>query len=484
MHIKIFSCVVLASLGLALTAFHLQAGDTSIAALIESKRVFNTPISWVGNIAPGEDESQALLKKIQLFEAGDSQGGFAGLEAYLTKYPHSAWSPALEVNLAEYYRIHGRYIEALAHWKSSWTELKGNKDTVSQKMGARAIAGWTRLLGSLGEKEQLKALFAEVEALELPLGAYAATIEETKEGLGMMNSKPGASYRCGSFALGHMALALGIDKKVSLKMFDVDSPDGGFHLSELLALAETNGLAVGAVRKPVGAELVVPSVVHWKLNHYAAITEKKGDLYKVIDPTFNGHVWLDAGTIESESSGEFIVPKEKIPHSWVALSESECAVIYGKGYPNVINDGNDFTPPPHCEDDGTDGDGDSSESTGDAPETKDGGEAKSNIAADAKSSAGGALDNMVENRAIIPGMPQWSVSEPYISLWVQDTPLLYQRSSGAWVTLNMAYQSRGGSQNSRSLPILTKLSISAPAADRKFSRRMVRHLMRRHVFTG
>ena len=80
MHIKIFSCVVLASLGLALTAFHLQAGDTSIAALIESKRVFNTPISWVGNIAPGEDESQALLKKIQLFEAGDSQGGFAGLD--------------------------------------------------------------------------------------------------------------------------------------------------------------------------------------------------------------------------------------------------------------------------------------------------------------------------------------------------------------------------------------------------------------------
>ena len=264
-----------------------------------------------------------------------------------------------------------------------------------------------------------------MDDLQLPLGSYATIIDETREGLAVMQGKPGVSYRCGSFALGHMAMALGLDKKTSLKLFETDSPDGGFHISELLELAQTNGMAVEAVRRPNGAELVVPSVVHWKLNHYAAITAKQGDLYRVEDPTFEGHVWMDAATIEAEAGGEFILPQDKVPAGWQKLTAAECASVYGKGYPNCISDGPDTGPPKPC------------------PEDSD----CSIPAANAGAGGGG---NPPQPPPCPCGMPQWSVSEPYETLWLQDTPLLYHQSSGTAMRLTLSYKSRGAAQSSQS----------------------------------
>ena len=324
--------------------------------------------------------------------------------------------------MAEYYRSHGRYSPALALWESAWNATKSAKDVASQKLAVRAIAGWTRLLASLGEKERLDALFKELQDLQLPLGVYATTIDETKEGLGVMKGKPGVSYRCGSYALGQLSMALGLDPKISRNLFKTDSPDGGFHISELLDLAQTNGIAVEAVRRPEGAELVVPSVVHWKLNHYAAITAKKGDLYRVEDPTFEGHVWMDAATIEAEASGDFILPKDKVPAGWQKLTTVECASIYGKGFPNCISDDNDWPTTNPC-----DGDGDDEDSDCDPPAANDG-------------AGGGGNNPPAPPPCPDCGMPQWSVSEPYISVWLHEVPLLYQQSNGKSVRLQLSYK--------------------------------------------
>jgi RHS repeat-associated protein len=44
-------------------------------------------------------------------------------------------------------------------------------------------------------------------------------------------------------------------------------------------------------------------------------------------------------------------------------------------------------------------------------------------------------------------MPQWRVSEPYITLWLKDTPLLYRQSNGKWMKLRLSYKSTGDAQN-------------------------------------
>jgi len=161
-------------------------------------------------------------------------------------------------------------------------------------------------------------------------------------------------------------------------------------------------------RRPAGAELVVPCVVHWKLNHYAAILQEKNGRYLVEDPTFERQILMDAGTIDAESSGEFILPKDKVPASWQKLTAAECAAIYGKGYPNAIGDSDDDGPPGACG--GGDGSDDSDDSTCDPPSSND-----------------GARQGGPPPPPTCPdcGMPQWSVSEPYCTLWLEDVPVRY-----------------------------------------------------------
>jgi RHS repeat-associated protein len=324
--------------------------------------------------------------------------------------------------MAEYYREHGRYSLALAHWEKAWVATKGSKEAVGQKIAVRSIAGWTRLLGSIGHKETMAALFKELDELQLPLGSYGTFIEGTHDGLIMMNAKTGSAYRCGSYALANVAAALQMDGTLVKKLSQVDSPDGGFHVSELLPLAETNGFAVQAVWRPAGEKIVVPSVVHWKLNHYAAIVAERDGRYKVMDPTFRSHVWMDMETIDAEASGVFLVPTGKVPAHWLKLNSEECARTYGKGGPNEFDDDDDEGPS-DCDDDD------------DPPASNDG-------------PAGGDGDDDGDDCANSTppsdsGMPQWIVSEPYATLWLKDTPLFYRQANGKWANLQLRYKHRG-----------------------------------------
>src|SRR5262249_11783629 len=38
-----------------------------------------------------------------------------------------------------------------------------------------------------------------------------------------------------------------------------------------------------------------------------------------------------------------------------------------------------------------------------------------------------------------PGMPYWRVAEPYLALWLHDTPMLYRTAKGTEVTFRVAY---------------------------------------------
>jgi hypothetical protein len=416
---------LLLTVGLTLaTTGPLVAQTTDYAGQVTQSRLFVQPLVWVGTQPPPDSESLELLGDVGIFKSDGVKAGFAALEHFLVEHPQSAWAPALEVNMAGYYRRQGGYTPALSHWESAWNATKGSTDVSGQKVAVGAIAGWTRLLASLGRKQELETLFGELAASHLPLGVYATTIEETKEGLATMNTRPGISYRCGSFALGHLAMQLNLPQPVIQKLFATDSPDGGFTMAELLTLAKTNGLAVEAVRQPEGAELVVPCVVHWKLNHYAAILEKKDGRYLVVDPTFERHVWMEASTIEAEASGDFIVPRDKVPASWNELSAAACAQIYGKGYYGTFNDLDD-TPQCPCNCDYEDSDSD-------PPTANDG--------------AGGQGNNP-PNGSPGCGMPEWSVSEPFITVWLTDTPLLYHRSDGSEVKLTLTYKHRGEAAN-------------------------------------
>src|SRR5207244_4416740 len=87
------------------------SGGSSPAMQVEQQRVFATPVEWIGQTEPPASESQALLVALQSSGAGMK---LDGLENFLAAHPDSAWSPSLNLNLAERLNGQGRHSLALA----------------------------------------------------------------------------------------------------------------------------------------------------------------------------------------------------------------------------------------------------------------------------------------------------------------------------------------------------------------------------------
>jgi len=384
----------------------------SASAKVRGTRVFTSPIEWVGTAEPSEADSVELLAAIKTFESGDVKAGYEAAEAFLATHPESAWSPSLRIHLAERYRVMGRYTAALKHWQLAWEKSKEGADEGSRIIAARGLTGWIRLLGSVGRKEQLAELLGEAEKRGLFATPSAPLLRASQEGLSVMKGRPAEAYRCGSFALSAVMKSLSAEVAVCRAVRQMPSPDGGFRLSELVSIGESNGFQVVAVQRIEGDQIPVPSVVHWKLDHYAAIVEKVDGRYKVVDPTFDDPAWMDASTINEEASGYFLIDPKKVPSGWRRLTQAQAAAVRGKGYTYTADDESDNSGDDEEDDDC------------DPPDANDGPE-------------GGGEPCPEEG-----GMPVWRVSDPHMTLWVHDVPLYYRNARGGWNKLRLSYKHR------------------------------------------
>jgi hypothetical protein len=89
------------------------------------------------------------------------------------------------------------------------------------------------------------------------------------------------------------------------------------------------------------ANFIVPSVVHLKLDHYAAMVRQEGDRYLLQDPTFGNDTWITGAALDAETSGYFLIPSGELPYGWRTVQAQEAETVWGKG--NVGG----FDPGPH-----------------------------------------------------------------------------------------------------------------------------------------
>jgi hypothetical protein len=208
------------------------------------------------------------------------------------------------------------------------TDLKG------RQVADFTLVNWLQLLASLGRTETMKSLFDETQHRKI-YAPFGGLYEQCRNAYAIMLKHPEFSYRCGTYALDAVAQVL-TGTNYFNQIWKQPSPKTGFSMSSLVALAQSNHLNIVAAERTAGDELVVPSVVHWKQNHYAAIIGKEGEWYKVVDPTFRMSKWLTADAINNECSGQFLVAAKQMPSDWRELGSAETAQIYGKGYPIAI----------------------------------------------------------------------------------------------------------------------------------------------------
>jgi hypothetical protein len=186
----------------------LHAEEPTLAATLRGKRIFTTPIVWVGEAEPSVAESSALNQATEAFTISGATDGYAALEAFLVQYPESRWAPSLHLHLAERYRVMGRYSAASEHWEQCWQAVKDSEDLVAKRISARALAGWLKLLGSLGRQTQMESLLSEAEPRGLFNSPYAPALKSSREGLAVMKGRPGDAFRCGSLALSQVMKSL------------------------------------------------------------------------------------------------------------------------------------------------------------------------------------------------------------------------------------------------------------------------------------
>jgi len=361
---------------------------------------FSYPIETVGDRVPAAHETAALEETL-----ARGTNTAEGLEQFIRDFPDSPWTPSVRAQLGFGYREQGRMTPALAHWEATWSRVKRNEDAGGRRVADFTLAHYTQLLAALGRTDELGAILWEAKdrAVAASGRRLQYLLESSREAWIVMRNHPGIAFRCGTLALREVGRRLkpeDDDKLVSL--LEVPSPRVGFSLATLAELGRGHGLGLVAARREAGDELVVPSVLHWSQNHYAAIVEQEGDLFRVVDPTFVWDTWLTREAINAEASGNFLVPESRLPEGWRMLTREEAGQVFGRGYISNLRDGKDEgcaktpgsakTPCPPCK------------------------EAK--------------------------GMPVWWVSEPYANLWLADEPLEYTTSRGERIAFRLTFKQR------------------------------------------
>lgn len=323
------SALVFGLLCLLYLALPVQAANlTSIPAASR----FEEPLVATTATTPNEDA--ALLDALTRSSSAAIEDN---VNVFLATHPQSGWAMALYTNLGLSYYHQGRFSTAIETWERAWKLGKPVVEPKAKALVDRALGELMRMHARLGHVDRLTALFAEMGNRAVT-GSATEAVAGAREGLWLMRNKPGIAFLCGPKALKNLLLTQGAKAK-DLPFIDAyQSSSTGLALSEVDQLATQAKLAHKIIHRTVGQAIPVPAIVHWKVDHYAAIVGQKNGYYHIQDPTFGQDLWVTRAVIDSEASGYFLVPnKTQLDKGWRPVQLAEAEHIRGMGT-TITND--------------------------------------------------------------------------------------------------------------------------------------------------
>jgi len=280
---------------------------------------------------PGE--KAAFLAAFKKYQAAKMRHDCSAFADFLESHPDGSWAAAAHlISGIHSYEI-GRFSVALGHFQSAWDLSNTQNSPQAKQMAVRAGAELAAIYSRIGRTEDLEALLEALRPFPVS-GPARIKIHQATQALDVMKTIPELSYRCGPLALQKIADHLDLPDEKKQMPSRLESTTKGIQLSKVRDLAVDMGLDWVAARKQQGAPLAVPCVVHWKLDHYAAIIKKTPRGYLVKDATFNHSFFMSQEDIEAESSGIYLVPRSAETEHWTILSNEAAGNIMGKGAPS------------------------------------------------------------------------------------------------------------------------------------------------------
>jgi RHS repeat-associated protein len=296
---------------------------------VTSIRAFEEPLVAINGDNTANHDS-ALTLALEQFQQRKNYEDVSALTNYLNANAHSPWRFSLLANLGIIYRKTGYYSKAIDSWEEAWKLGKGEKDLHVQALSNRVVADLVTLLASLGRSERIDPLLSEMKGRQV-YGSSMTELKAAHENLWLMKNKPEDSFKCGPYALDSIKTFLDPRSTHDRKITDAKSTGKGFSLIEVRNLSNSLKMNYQMAKRIAHSDFIVPSVIHWKSGHYAALIKKVGDHYLVKDPTFGSETLLSSDALENESSGNFLVPSGKLPTGWEVIRDAEGKTIFGRG---------------------------------------------------------------------------------------------------------------------------------------------------------
>jgi YD repeat-containing protein len=364
-------------------------------------------------------EDRALLVALKTYHQKTVPDDFGALQTFLIAYPHSGWRLALLTNLGYSYYHYGYFSKAISAFENAWKEGQSLTEPGAKALADRAIGELIRMHARIGHADKLEELLDDIKDRPVT-GPATEAVDGGKEGLWTMRNNPGIAYLCGPMALRSLFFSKGIPQKKLAYLDAARSGTNGFTLKEVVDLAARSKLPHRAVFRAPDQDVPVPSVVHWKVGHFAAILAQKGGRFHIQDPTFGTDLWVTRDAIDSEASGYFLLAENDSNIAWRAARPDEMSSVRGMGY-TQSNDPNATT----SHDDNTASD-DNSGDTSNQDNNKD------------DSSTDPPCPNM--------GMCGSGITEMVVSVRISDTPVGYRPKRGPAAYTSLSYNQREASQ--------------------------------------
>jgi RHS repeat-associated protein len=315
-------------------------------AEITRARVFEEPLLPVG--PTGARENAVLARALLAYLDGGGSDALAPVQEFLLRFPDSPWKPALLTNLGIVYRRTGHFSRALSAWEQAWTATKAHEDPRAKPIGDRAIGELMRLNAQLGRYQMLEQLSGDIEGRDIR-GSATEHVAGARHALWLMHNRSSEAFRCGPFALDSLLRRTNANYQTPDEIHRFKSTMRGTSLAQIHAVAQALGQPLLAIRRRPGSAVPVPSVVHWKVGHFAAIVDRQGDRLVMRDPTFgDDELRLRTGTLDEEASGYFLVFDQPLAAGWNAVASDEAVTVWGTGVGAGVDPGDSGPGAPPC----------------------------------------------------------------------------------------------------------------------------------------
>ena len=313
----------------------LKLAEKPDMANLKSARAFRQPLrTSSGESSPKERRALAALMREFVSKGGHQDAtNIQRIGRFLENNSESVFSLSLLLEKAEIEWKHGYFTDALETLRSAWATGKDHEDITEKRMAESAYAELVRKLGQLGQTDALRKLIASGEKRELG-GTAAEALLKAKESLWFFENQPEQNVFCGFTALNRICVPLG-HRPVFPDVHDEEEKRefiaNGLSLYELKAHSHEADDNLKLYKRGDSEEIPVPSVIHWNFNHYSAITERKGDLYRIKDEHMKVNTWVSMDAIKRQSSSYFAVEASvAVPEGFSAVSDEEAKTIFGR----------------------------------------------------------------------------------------------------------------------------------------------------------